>query len=513
MRHQHDALLTETIARHFPDARIVANEIDLGFAGLHIACSVNAVHELGPYKSASLFFTISSADLRLEPTFASISGYAESAEAAIVTGACNWACAFGPVLRASVGDGNHENVERFEISVDGQAFRVYVDGVDRAMLFKSSDESEVSARVAAARKRHGASPWLAPLVLRSGQLPLLSPDRRNLLSVFVADRPDGRVLEIKVNGRDWPVTMFKDVPLEPAGAVTLLRELAILVPVGERAALTRAPVLRTLDGVRAEPGDRNAVTWPGWRTHGGALEEPAADADIDAIEGALGPLPPDYRAFLASVGTAGAGPGYGLLPPTGESQRILARGTFAWADETEPNGAPAGSIALAHAGCGVIWLLVLNGPSRGEVWVDARSSDGHVRRVAPSFDAWYRRWLEAAVRDGGPWSQWNAACCATPSVLSQLLNSIQKEGLDDDAAVAEVPKRLKPGAIKLLSGGSPYFAEQQRLAPCQPCVAMAARLGLGSDVFALHEEPQKAPGEPSPGLLARVSSWFRMGQN
>src|SRR5262245_52004495 len=97
-----DVLLTETIARHFPDARIVDGEIELGFAELRMRCWVNRIHSVGTYKSASLFFNLSGGALGPSPIFASISGYDESPERAIIVGGCNWACSFGPVLQAGL---------------------------------------------------------------------------------------------------------------------------------------------------------------------------------------------------------------------------------------------------------------------------------------------------------------------------------------------------------------------------------------------------------------------------
>ena len=92
---EHDALLQETIARHFPAAEIRDRYIDLGVGDLQIACWVDAVHEGGGITSAALFFSLRGGELGDAPIFASISGYGATAEAAIVGGACNWACAFG----------------------------------------------------------------------------------------------------------------------------------------------------------------------------------------------------------------------------------------------------------------------------------------------------------------------------------------------------------------------------------------------------------------------------------
>ena len=41
-----------TIARHFDGAVIDGHVVDLGVAGLHIACSVNSIRESGAVRSA-----------------------------------------------------------------------------------------------------------------------------------------------------------------------------------------------------------------------------------------------------------------------------------------------------------------------------------------------------------------------------------------------------------------------------------------------------------------------------
>src|SRR5947209_2986793 len=106
----HDSMLLQTIARHFPQARIRDDEIELGFAELRMAARVHAIREVGAYKTAHLFFHLWGGRLGTAPVFASASGYGESAEVAIVGGACNWACAFGPVLRAGLGGEEHPEV-------------------------------------------------------------------------------------------------------------------------------------------------------------------------------------------------------------------------------------------------------------------------------------------------------------------------------------------------------------------------------------------------------------------
>jgi hypothetical protein len=279
---------------------------------------------------------------------------------------------------------------------------------------------------------------------------VLTAPGATLLSVFVMDSPQTRTVEIKVNGSDWlgSAGVFAGADPEPEGSVTLLRELAILVPLEPAGELTRAQLQRTFAGFdtgSAEPWQ--TAGWPGWRAHRGGLAAPATRHDLDEI----GEIPADYRAFLLDVAAFGAGPGYGLLPPQRHN----------------------GVIPLAHAGCGVTWVLRPN----GEVWVDAGGSDGTVARVADSFTGWYRAWLDAAVRQRGPWAQWDNGQCATTAVLSQFLDTVpeQEQG--------SLRGKVGTGAISLTSGGG-YLPAGSALDPCHPCVAMVATFDLPPDVFA-----------------------------
>lgn len=50
-----------------------------------------------------------------------------------------------------------------------------------------------------------------------------------------------------------------------------------------------------------------------------------------------------------------------------------------------------------------MWLLVVRGDHRGEVWADASGSDRKLHRCAASFGEWYRTWLGMTVREAQPW--------------------------------------------------------------------------------------------------------------
>jgi len=229
----------------------------------------------------------------------------------------------------------------------------------------------------------------------------------------------------------------------------------------------------------------------------------------------VGVLPPDHRQFLMNVAASGAGPGYGLLPPAGEAQRRLAQGTFSFVDGASPSGGPEGVLALAHAGCGIVWYLVLRGPHAGEVWCDARSSDGKVRRVAGSFSDWYREWLASCVADRTPWAAWDWKSCATASVISQLLDKVAKEDSEKPLAAGRLAGRVGPGKLKLSSGGCCCFAAGQPLDPCAGCVYLATYWGLSEDVFPSGVPPLQGRAEhpspvlPEPPRSGRLASWFR----
>jgi hypothetical protein len=492
-----DAMLRETIARHFPEATVGADGvIALGFGGLEIACQVNAVRQTASVHSAHLYFSIGGGRLGAPPRFASVSGYGTSPEEAIVGGACNWACAFGPVLRAGLADEEQPEAETFEVSVAGQRFRVFVNHLDRALLIGDADGQAIKS----ARARVGGK-WLTQIALESGRMPILAAERPTLASVFLSDGGK-RIVEVKVDGVDWPgmEEAFGGSAENETGAIVMLRELAVVVPLGEAPVLRRDDVARTLAGLGDSRVRRASVDWPGWARHGGTLAQPIASDALVAAEAKIGEFPADYRNFLVEIGT-GAGPGYGLFAPLGDTQATLAAGEFSWRDGEKPDGDPRGVVALAHAGCGVMWLLVLNGEHRGEVWIDGRSSDGEVGPVAPSFADWYRGWLHDAVRDVS-FVQWDSRCCATAGVLSQILESFEREGIRGEELMAKLPDSISDGGVSLASSGSAYFAPGTGLNPCHGCIALITQFGFTPAIF----QPAKEPliGVPKRGLFSRL---------
>ncbi len=511
----HDRLLAEVVAHHFDEARICDDgTVDLGFGDFSIQCVVNRVADDGSF--ASLYFYLSGGALGDVPVFASAGGYASNAKEAIISGACTWTCTFGPVLRTVAAGGSpapDADCEVCEVEVHGQRFRAAVSGYDRCVgMPDGATDEDVGARTLDARTRYGGDMWIALAPETLSTLPLLSTDQASVIGVFVFDMPGREVLEVKVHGRNWAPANRRVEQIAPATLLggAMLRELAVLTPMRRPPPLTRTAVEATLAGLEQLVGDDDAralTAWPGWRAHGGRLGKPASARDIAALEADIGPLPGDYRDFVTTVAADGAGPGYGLLSPLLPRQRPLARGAFAPPDGATDDGMPGGCLALGHAGCGIMWLLVLNGESRGQVWVDGRSSGGAVRRVADSFDDWYRGWLDAATRGAELWVQWDPKGCAIPQLLSNVLRSIEEDGVSGDGAAAELPNRVGAGTVSSACVGDGYFDHGAPLAPCRSCVYLTNRFGLTDEVFASGTEFDAAPAKR--GLFGRIGDKLR----
>jgi uncharacterized protein (TIGR02996 family) len=150
-------------------------------------------------------------------------------------------------------------------------------------------------------------------------------------------------------------------------------------------------------------------------------------------------LPPEYRAFITGVTNGGAGPGYGLYSlaesvsnePRGRVPDDFLRTPFRhrraynphedsklasfWrrveSGDIEEDEADrrylyqaAGTLVLCHEGCGILHVLVVTGPSRGEVWVDDRCNDQGFFPLEVGFLDWYERWLDSTLAGGdGVW--------------------------------------------------------------------------------------------------------------
>lgn len=160
-------------------------------------------------------------------------------------------------------------------------------------------------------------------------------------------------------------------------------------------------------------------------------------------------LPSDYRRFLLEVGSAGAGPYYGLNP-LGDFQHLreksLPEDFFAmpfplrhWLDitnnpgnlsqsEIHSNHWVTGTLCLSHQGCGMYDLLVVSGAESGHVWTDDRTNDLGIFPLAPNraelgqssedaqiftiaetsrtwFLDWYEWWLDWSFEEVKLWGE------------------------------------------------------------------------------------------------------------
>lgn len=193
----------------------------------------------------------------------------------------------------------------------------------------------------------------------------------------------------------------------------------------------------------------------GARHHRYELLGPAPEAALAELEEQHGfVLPPDYRAFLRTVGRGGAGPGTGLFelgtmddgsrirpwpahvtpgepfPHRGQwnDRSILDRGRpmeedfdtveafrealTGWEDERAfenrqayyaASGIGRGTVPLSHHGCGIRDWLVVTGPEAGHVFRDECADEAGVSpvpgRERTTFGRWYLDWLEASLAE------------------------------------------------------------------------------------------------------------------
>ncbi len=171
----------------------------------------------------------------------------------------------------------------------------------------------------------------------------------------------------------------------------------------------------------------------GIRKHRFRLEAPLPESEVASFEERYGVLlPPEYRKFITSVGSSGAGPYYGLLPlaqatdhldcdneamckhklgaefplsdkvyqpdwEIGQDDWLVEVGGVNWKERKY--GAEAwdpfqGTMAICDQGCTYYAVLVLNGPQRGAIW----NIEQHLSppRMAPYFGFldYYEDWVD-----------------------------------------------------------------------------------------------------------------------
>jgi len=219
-----ETLFATTVARHFPDAQIAHNVVDVGFA--RIGCRLGTMRPFAGMQSAQLLFQLTSDELR-GPIELSLNAVGPTLEQAIVSGACGWTCSFGPVLRAGLSDDAVEDVDAFIVMQNGQPYRVNVGAYDYVLHFQPTGGESTET----ARERLAPGPCLAFQVLGRGTI-ALDPGGPQLLGVFVGELPDKRIVEVKLDGELQ--AGFDDLVAlggpAPATQMVAMREIAIVVP-------------------------------------------------------------------------------------------------------------------------------------------------------------------------------------------------------------------------------------------------------------------------------------------
>jgi hypothetical protein len=291
----------------------------------------------------------------------------------------------------------------------------------------------------------------------------------------------------------------------------------------DRAALWR-PIREAIAALGASDPKRLRF---GAAAHRYELRPTLSDLRIAEIEAAAGVrLPDDYRDFLLEVGDGGAGPCYGLVPFDQREQLALMQGVFSPSPPTAPSAStPSGSsarptlllpwngvILLSHLGCGYLAYLVVEGPHRGEVWLDV-GGNGSPRSIAPHFIAFYTDWLTALRRNEWPATHVKPGSCALALALSGYLGHIERQLGREAGALTDVELRgalasLGPGAIKItaetrsLPSLAPDFPSGfpsgfPVVDPCLACERMLLELGnLGLQRASI--SPGAAVGFPAP---------------
>jgi hypothetical protein len=206
--------------------------------------------------------------------------------------------------------------------------------------------------------------------------------------------------------------------------------------------------------------------------------------DIEPIEAELGELPEDYRDHVSRFSAGGVGPYYGLIPVDVAARHVVAApaGVTSWTR----------ALPLSHLGCGYAALLALDGPARGQVWIDARAI-GKVALIRPSFTAFFLDWIDRLAH-----AQWLeafvpvGACALTAAITGYLGVCEQQLGIPSGTIAGEQLREalsaLPRHAIAIAAEeGSPLFKPGEQVDPCVSCarsIEGLARDGLAPDVVA-----------------------------
>lgn len=192
----------------------------------------------------------------------------------------------------------------------------------------------------------------------------------------------------------------------------------------------------------------------------------------------LAPMPDDLRAYASRIAGGGAGPYHGLLRLARVAPIEAPPGVTAW-----PRALPVG-----HLGCGYIAVVPLDGPARGQVWIDARAL-GLVAPMFESFTAYYLDWIDRLAHARWPEGFVPAGRCPLAGALSGYLGMHElrlglPEGSLAGAELTAALEALGPGAIAI-AGEPPLFEPGDAVDPCVTCARLVENLaahGLRGDV-------------------------------
>jgi hypothetical protein len=208
--------------------------------------------------------------------------------------------------------------------------------------------------------------------------------------------------------------------------------------------------------------------------------------DFAAVERALGAtLPEDYCQYVTRISAGGIGPYYGLLRPDRSHPIVAPTSVSAWHR----------ALPIAHLGCGYAALLPLDGPARGQIWIQAQAL---VAQIRPSFTVFMLDWIDRLSRAQWPSGFVPPGMCGLSSALSGFLDHCEKQrGLPPGTlagdALREDLQRLGPGAIEIAAEGPlSLFEPGDRVDPCVTCAQLLERLGLPNEVIYVGKPPLPA---------------------
>ncbi|HEY3807451.1 MAG TPA: SMI1/KNR4 family protein [Kofleriaceae bacterium] len=198
--------------------------------------------------------------------------------------------------------------------------------------------------------------------------------------------------------------------------------------------------------------------------HRYVLEPPITDEAVLAV------LPDDLRAFASELGGGGAGPYYGCVRLYRAQPILGPHGTW---------------LPIAHLGCGYAAMAMLDGPARGQIWIDAHAI-GVVAPIAESFTTYYVDWIDRLAHARWPESFVPPGRCTLANALGGYIGyHEQRLGLAEGGLageqLADALALLGPGSIEMI-GGPLLFADGDPVDPCVQCARMLDGLGLAPSV-------------------------------